>query len=157
MRVWVIGLLAVAVLAVTAACGDDDSPSPTATATAATVQLSVYFGNADATGHVEVKRDVPATQNLLDAAMEAVIAGPTEQEKRELAVAAVIPTGTRLLSAEVANGVATLDFSGEMLNYGGGSAMVNAIGESIRLTATSLPGIDDVEVLVEGEPDALQP
>ncbi len=138
-----------------AACGDDDDAEATATP-AEPVQVVLFFANADATGHVEVTREIggPAT---IEEAINLLLDGPTDSERTDLGATRSIPEGTRLLGAEFSGGVVTLDFSEEMLDYGGGSARVLSIVESIRLTATAIGGIEDVVILVEGQPDALQP
>lgn len=54
-------------------------------------------------------------------------------------------------------GVATADFSREMMAYGGGSARVAAITSQITQTLKQFPTIKDVRILVDGKPNALQP
>jgi len=138
-----------------AACGDDDA-EPTATPPPQMVEVSLFFANADSTGEVEVKRQVPAPAELGDV-IELLLEGPTAGERDQLGATQAIPDGTELISAEVSDGLATLDLSEELLDYGGGSARVLAIEASIRRTATALDTVDEVLILVEGRPDALQP
>lgn len=136
------------------ACGDDDERE--ATPTPQLVEVSLFFANQDATGQVEVARQVAAPATV-EAVISLLLEGPTQSERDDRGATQAIPDGVSLLSAEVSGGTATLDFSEEMLDYGGGSARVLAIEDSIRLTATAIEGIDDVVILVAGQPDALQP
>ena len=138
-----------------AACGDDDAER-TPTPSPVMVEVSLFFANADSTGEVEVKRQVSAPAELGDV-IELLLEGPTVSERDQLGAIQAIPEGTELISAEVSDGLATLDLSGELLDYGGGSARVLAIEASIRRTATALDNVDEVLILVEGRPDALQP
>jgi hypothetical protein len=63
----------------------------------------------------------------------------------------------RLRRLTIVEGVATADFSREMVAYGGGSARVQAIQEQITLTLKQFPSVKEVRILVDGKPDALQP
>ncbi len=67
-----------------------------------------------------------------------------------------IPEGTELLSFTLEDGVATADFSGE-IDPGGGSAWVTSIREQIEQTLMQFDTVNEVEILVEGEEDSLQP
>lgn len=60
------------------------------------------------------------------------------------------PAGTRVLSASVAGSTATVDLSGEVKNQPGGTFGENGEFKSLVYTLTALPGIDAVQVLVEG-------
>lgn len=150
-----LGLIAIAVF-VFGACGGNDEPDATATPPQELVEVSLFFSNSDATGQVEVTRQVAAPVTL-ETVIVALLEGPTQSERDSLGATQAIPEGTRLLSAEIDGATATLDFSEEMLDYGGGSARVLAIQDSIQMTATAIDGIDDVVILVAGQPEALQP
>lgn len=155
MRVMAMLTAMVVGAAMLAACGgDDDEPTPTLSPV--TVEVSLFFANADSTGEVEVRRQVPTPAELGDV-IELLLEGPTDSERDQLGATQAIPDGTELISAEVSDGLATLDLSEELLGYGGGSAHVLAIEASIRRTATALDDVDEVLILVEGRPDALQP
>jgi spore germination protein GerM len=62
-----------------------------------------------------------------------------------------------LLSLNILDGVATADFSAELLAFGGGSLNVQTITAMIEETLKQFPTVTDVVILVEGQPDALQP
>ena len=92
-------------------------------------------------------------------ALQEMLKGPTSAETDQ-GISTAIPAGTTLLSYKVAGGTATADFSKEMLNYGGGSARVQAIIGQIDNTVTGNdPSVKTVSVTVEGKPseESLQP
>lgn len=62
-----------------------------------------------------------------------------------------------LRQVTIVNGVATADFSSEMLAYGGGSARVAAITGQITQTLKQFSTVKEVRILVDGKPNALQP
>lgn len=62
-----------------------------------------------------------------------------------------------LRKVTITNGIATADFSPEMLAYGGGSARVAAITSQITRTLEQFPSVTKVRILVDGKADALQP
>lgn len=96
----------------------------------------------------------PTPGNL--AAFTTAIPGPEEV----LAYAGRGPDwGNRvtLKKLTIENGVATADFSKEMLAYGGGAARVAAITTQITRTLQQFSSVQQVRILVEGNPDALQP
>lgn len=62
-----------------------------------------------------------------------------------------------LRKVTIASGVATADFSPEMLAYGGGAARVEGIKSQITQTLKQFPSVSEVRILVDGKPDALQP
>ena len=62
-----------------------------------------------------------------------------------------------LKSLTIENGIATADFSKEMLAYGGGSARVNAITEQINQTLKQFTTVQQVVIQVDGKADQLQP
>ncbi len=80
------------------------------------------------------------------AALELVIKGPPAGSGLQ----GLIPAGTRVLSLTVADGLATVDFSAEIMTGSWGS-----LGEALALgsivnTLTGFPGIDRVWILVDG-------
>ena len=64
-----------------------------------------------------------------------------------------LPTGTRLLSVRLADGLATVNFSHELRDNfpGGDSAETRAVNSVLR-TLGQFPTITRVQLLVEGEP-----
>ncbi len=63
-----------------------------------------------------------------------------------------LPEGARLLGVKTEDGIATADFSEELVSrFPGGSSNEAATVYSIVNTLTSLPGVEKVQILVEGE------
>jgi spore germination protein GerM len=92
-------------------------------------------------------------------ALELLMEGPTDEE-RGAGLASAIPEGARLLGYSVSDGKAVVDFSGELADYGGGSAMVEAItGQITETVKANDPRVTVVEITVEGRPseEVLQP
>ena len=148
--------LALAVAAVSGACGDDDddsSPTPDA------VDVVLYFPRVTATDveFVAVQRNVPSDQAGPAAIVQLLLDGPTSGEEAEHGVGDPFPDGVEVLSVEVDGTTATVDLSAELLDYGGGSAAVMAIGGAITETVIEATGATEAVILVEGEPDQLQP
>jgi len=82
-------LIAVAVGLLVAGCGGDSTDETTAAAEA--VRVKVYFLRD---GKVwPVSREVEATDDVATEAVEALLAGPTEQEQADLDVTTAIPDG----------------------------------------------------------------
>jgi spore germination protein GerM len=115
--------------------------------------VSVFFtGAADgATTLVAVSRPVTARgpEAVLRAALDALLAGPTAEE-RARGLSTEIPAGTRLLDVRVREGLATVDLS-EAVASGGGSHSMRARLWQIVYTATQHPSASQVQVLVEGQ------
>ncbi|MBN1288614.1 MAG: GerMN domain-containing protein [Actinobacteria bacterium] len=92
-------------------------------------------------------------------ALDELLAGPVESEKAQGAETA-IPEGVKVIDYALEGTAAKIDFSRELLNYGGGSAMVDAIITQItRTVLENNPGVDSVEISVEGVPsnECMQP
>lgn len=111
------------------------------------VELTLYFSD-DQAMHLEAeKRTVPKEgKPLATLLVEGLIQGP--QDKK----GATIPQDTKLLSLEVADGVAFVNFSKEVqINHWGGSTGETMTVQSVVLTLTQLPEIEKVQFLVEGK------
>jgi spore germination protein GerM len=117
--------------------------------------VSVFFLKGDVISQVSRA----ASQAGVTEALAELLNGPTDAEKQE-GLATAIPAGTRLISFKVENGQATVDFSSELKNNGGGSASVQAIINQVTNTVTSNdPEVKSVEITVAGVPaeESLQP
>lgn len=64
----------------------------------------------------------------------------------------MIPRDVELLAASVTDDVLTVDLSAEVRDLAGGSATELAFVQQLAHTATQLPGVRAVQLLVEGEP-----
>jgi germination protein M len=164
-RYGALALVLTVLLFLFAACGGDDtdpdvSSSPTSdastpgatptedeTPTTGTIELEVWF-TQDADLFMS-HREVPDTEAVGRAAVEALLDGPNELES-EFDVVSVIPDGTELLDLSVADGVATVDLSGEY-ESGGGSASMFARLSQVVYTLTQFPTVDGVEFRIDGK------
>jgi germination protein M len=139
--------------------------TPTAEPVAGTITLKAYFllfGNVDGpTPLIPVNREVGGTVAVARAAMEQLLAGPTEDEgAHDLHVGTIgtrIPDGTTLLGVDIEDGVATVDLSVE---FASGDIEGNERESwAIRLaqvtyTLTQFPTVESVRFLVDGKPAA---
>lgn len=128
-----------------------------------TMEIKVYFidkqvvAEGDCATVVEFAREIPFTEAIGAAAVNEMLKGLSMKEG-EIASNA-IPTGTKLLSLEIRDGIAYVNFSKELQNYGGGSCNVNAIRAQIESTLKQFPTVDSVVISVESlsQEEVLQP
>jgi germination protein M len=113
-----------------------------------TLQLSVYFIRDEkiAAAH----RTVPHTLQVAAAAIEQLLAGPTDEE-REAGLSSAIPEGTRYLGTTIENGIVTVNLSSEF-ESGGGSFSMTARLAQVVYTLTQFPTVDAVLFELDGEP-----
>jgi len=113
-----------------------------------TVDFTVYFSDEDAMYLKGETRTVAKNGKYVAELMLAeLLKGPESEE-----LSPTIPEGTKLLSLEVADKIATVNFSREIqTNHPGGSAGETMTVYSIVNTLTQLEDIDAVQFLVEGE------
>lgn len=119
----------------------------TSTTTGKEITLTLYFVESrdDVMFLVPESRSIPKTESVAKAAVEGLIKG-SEQPGR----VSIIPRDTKVLSIKITNGLATVDFSKEVLNANTGSE-----GEALGIaqivdTLTNFPTISKVKFLVEG-------
>ena len=106
---------------------------------------------------VPVDREVETTTGVARAALEELLAGPTEEEKEE-GFSTMIPEDTYLVFINIDEGVATADFSEELDEDVAGSAWVSAIREQIEKTLLQFDTISEVVIQIDGEEEGvLQP
>ncbi|QTQ10905.1 GerMN domain-containing protein [Treponema parvum] len=127
-------------------------PSQAAPAPSA-INLRMFFVSIDTDGTIskkEVQRTSLRRDAPLTAALEALLSGPSVQE-RNANYMSLIPAGTRLLGASVKNGIAFLNFSEEFEYnpYG----VEGYLGQLMQIvyTATSFSTVDSVQFLIEGQ------
>lgn len=131
------------------------SSEPSATATAAPSGTSIvraYFilaGPPGSEGLVPYLYEVPKTQALATAAMNALLSGSPTNRDGFQEISSAIPAGTKLLGLSIANGVATVDLSGEFA-AGGGSASSQYRLAQVVYTLTQFPSVDTVLFKVDG-------
>ena len=149
-----------------AACGDDGGDGATTTTTTAVPSTSAAPGSSTTLGTVPANavaasvffgRDglVATAGRVVEApavargALTALLDGPTAFEEG-LGMSSAIPEGTRLLDIEVADGVATVDLSGEFLDDLGDDTELRVA--EVVFTLTQFPTVDRVTILVEETP-----
>ena len=160
----VLSSVALCVMIISAAgCGGNKVPNLTGPAsvpvqtapTPPTSSVSIFLLNGDTV--TQVAR--PSTQGSVQEALNMMLSGPTADEKAQ-GFSTAIPAGTKLQDYKLKDGTATVDFSKEMLNYGGGSARVQAIVSQITNTIISNDkAVKVVNITVDGKPadEVLQP
>jgi hypothetical protein len=128
-------------------------PSPTASPVETTTIRAYFFVGSfthDA-GLVPVLREIPRTQAVGAAAVNALLAGPNEAELAgRPAMYTTVPEGTRLLGLTIDDGVATVDLSREF-ESGGGTASVLGRLAQVVYTLTQFPTVDAVSFKLDGE------
>ncbi len=141
-----LALSAAAVLAllVAAGCGgadDDEAPA------AETTRVLAYLLRGEQVG--AVAREVPETDALARAAIEQLLLGPGDAETAA-GLGTTIPGGTQLLDVAIADGVATVDLSGEYDDGGGSASMFTRLAQVV-FTLTQLPTVEGVRFRIDGE------
>ena len=129
-------------------------PSPTAPADGSTTVRAYFFLGSftHAAGLAPVLREIPKTQAVATAAMNALIDGPIDREiNTSPAMYTTVPDGTRLLGLTITDGVATVNLSREFAS-GGGSASVLGRLAQVVYTLTQFPTVKTVAFELDGQP-----
>ena len=112
-----LGAFAAALVLLVAACGGDDGTTTdtgTTTAPAETTELRVYWLRD---GKVwPALREIEQTDALAQAALDELLAGPTEQEGADLQFTTAIPEDVEGVVASIEDGVATVELSIDLPN-----------------------------------------
>jgi spore germination protein GerM len=120
---------------------------------AETRDRSIYFmqegqGGADLL-LIKVTRKLAVSNSPLIDSINALLVGPTAEEKRR-GLISFVPSNTRLLSARVSGNTVYLNFNEEFryntLGREGGSAQL----KQIVWTATEFPNVNNVQIQIEG-------
>lgn len=126
---------------------------PQKTPAPATRQTTLYFVRIDSDGKVlrkEIKRNLPQTDSPLSEALKALFSGTTQDESGK-GLRSLVPEGTRLLSATVKDGVATVNVSEEFqFNQFGIEGYLAQLAQVV-FTATAFPTVNSVQILVDGQ------
>ncbi len=129
-------------------------PSTTTTSTEPAVpRQTVYLYFVDGESLANPVRRELATPAGSVAALEALIAGPTEPEAAA-GLTSAMPAETVILSSDLTNGVLRVDLAEGALEQIEGELQRLAIAQLVY-TATDLPGVDYLWVQIEGEARAL--
>ncbi len=123
------------------------APPATTAPTAAMIDVKVYFFRGE---RLEIAHRQVAGPAVLRGALQAVLAGPTAQE-RAAGLTSVIPPGTTLRDLSLANGQAVVDLSGEFESGGGSMSMLGRLGQVV-FTATQFDNVDRVLFWLDGRP-----
>ena len=153
-RTWPVVLLALALLLAAGCDGGDDGGSTTPPGTTTdetspeTMTVAAYLLRD---GKVSpVARSVASSSAVARAALEALLDGPTTEE-RAAGLASAIPEGTRLLDVSIADDVATVDLSGSFDDGGGSASMLGRVAQVVA-TLTRFPNVERVAFRLEGDP-----
>ncbi len=85
--------------------------------------------------------------HIAQAVAEKLTAGPPEGSS----LSSVFSPGVQVLEMDLVDQVLYVDFSQEILEYGGGASLENMLLDSIVYSFCAIDGIDAVQILVEGE------
>jgi germination protein M len=128
------------------------APDPNPNPSKRTVEVTLYFSDDQAMEVLPEKRTVELTEDEAQMPVEKIavlelLKGPKDANLRK-----TLPPEAELLSIEVKDGVAILDFSQEFqTKHWGGSAGETMTIDSLVYTLTEIEGIDKVQVLIEGK------
>jgi len=146
-------VLALAVLAAAVVIGARvlHVPGPPPTSRAGMVLFFVRYANGGRTGAlVEVPR--PAVSGVADARVEAalrrLLAGPSAAERAK-GIVSEIPTGTGLRSVTLNGDVAAVDLTAAFSAGGGSTSMLARVWQVVY-TATQVPEVRAVQILIGG-------
>ncbi|MBP3708957.1 MAG: GerMN domain-containing protein [Treponema sp.] len=130
---------------------DVQTPAPKPTVATTNAKLCfVVIGSDGSVSRKIVTRQLAKSNSPLTDSINALLSGPTAQERAANAMT-LIPEGTRLLGASVANGIATLNFSEEFTFNPVGVQGYLAELMQIVYTATSFNTVNSVQFVVEGQ------
>ena len=148
--------LAIFALALLAGCGSgttgkgtpDGSSSASVQSESAPLTIKVYYPDEQGMKLIADKRTVTLDQQeKYTAAMESLLEGTTEKGQTN-----IIPKQAKLRSVKVANGTATVDFTGDLRkNFVGGSTGETMLVGSIVDTLTEFPEVKKVQILIDGK------
>jgi spore germination protein GerM len=140
-----------------------EGDSPACPTCGGVVTVQVFFLNNQKDPEITctkvfpVARTIPKTEGVARAALEALFAGPT-QEERAAGWNTAIPDGMSIRSLTVADGIARAELSEELERRVGGSCRVGAIRAEITETLKQFPTVREVVLSINGRTeDILQP
>jgi germination protein M len=112
-----------------------------------TVTYEVWFTNGERL--FVTKRTQEATQAVGAASIGAMLAGPGAEET-SVGVGTQVPAGTEMLDLFIADGLATVDLSGDF-EVGGGSASAVMRIAQVVYTLTQFPSVEAVNFRIDGQ------
>jgi hypothetical protein len=128
----------------------DETPttSTDGATTPAQTSVAVYFLRDEKVS--PVRRSIAATPAVARAALEELLAGPTEDEAAT-GLTSAIPEDTSLRDLAVADGVATVDLDGRFDDGGGSASMLGRVAQVVA-TLTRFPTVQRVAFRIDGNP-----
>lgn len=97
--------------------------------------------------YVPVTRILPPSDDAASAAVKELLAGP----RRGSGLFSDIPPDTVLRSLQLEDGLVVIDLSKDLLDYEGGRTGAENVVNQILLTLAQLEGVNEIQILVEGE------
>lgn len=147
MRVVKIGLTVLVILVITLGVYRFYAPEPPVQGGQDYAQIYLIASEPTSFHLVPVQRQIrgPVSPTL---ALQALLNGPLAHEE----LFPSVPTTTKLRSLVVHEGLATADFSSDIVtDFNGGSLLESYLVEAIVNTLTEFETINQVQILVEGE------
>jgi Sporulation and spore germination/Immunoglobulin-like domain of bacterial spore germination len=118
------------------------------------IDVTLYFPDTNCTAVKPYVRRIPKSVSHARLLVEALLAGPLSSEG---GAATAFPSGSRVESVNLRDGVLTVDFNERLQNVGG-ACHAQMIRESVTRTLQTLPAVKKVVITAGGsEPLALQP
>ncbi len=128
-----------------------------------TSTIKVYFNNNQMDPEIScnkvfpVERTIKKTEAVGRAAIEELLKGPTEQERKQ-GFFTSINSGVKIQQLTIENGIAKIDFNETLQAQVGGSCMVSAIRAEIIETLKQFSTVQNVIISIDGKTeDILQP
>lgn len=101
---------------------------------------------------VSVQREIPSTPGIALATLRELVDGPSSVDEALIdGIATSVPGETLVLGVNIADGLATVDFSREFESGGGSFSMFSRLAQVIY-TVTQFPTVDEVEFQLDGQP-----
>ena len=127
-------------------------PTPAQPRPVETRERNIYFTQIDNDGQIlrsRVTRNIAVSDSPMQDAMNALLAGPSADE-RNRGIVSLIPQNTRILSILVRGSTAYISFSEDFQFNTYGVEGYAAQIRQIVWTATEFPTVNDVQILIEG-------
>lgn len=125
--------------------------SPTVLDLSVGTRVKLYFSAVGPAGEliyfVPVTRQILPQNDPLAAVVLELIQGPASGSD----LCADLPANTELRSVKLEDGVVYVDFSSDLIAYGGGTAAENAMLGALILSLTDIPGVNSVKITINGQ------
>jgi len=118
-----------------------------------TRKIELFFATVSNNGMIteeRITRVIKRSKSPMKDSINALLQGPTKEEAK-LGYRSFIPPDTKLLSATIKNGVATLDFNEDFQFNRYGIEGYNIQLKQVISTACTFEGVKEVQFLIEGQ------